>query len=227
MKLLIAAAALALAALPATVHAQAAPADGDLALLQKMRGKLVGKWLNIRGELIEFTENSGVRITSPSMQADPKMPKELKGTFVLTANMQLQVTVTNGKPMTSEFSVDSGLLRIKSKSGGFSEYQRYDTKNLADLTLRELEMLDAAMDQWAIENNKPEGAKPTGAEIQKYVNKTTHLYYALNDPAGPKDFLGNSYGVPEVGKRYPKVHPATLQVVADAVPKSYWKRFIE
>jgi hypothetical protein len=227
MKSILLAAILALPFMPGEVHAQAAPAaDPELAVLQKMRGKLVGKWINILGEVISFTDSSVITYTSATMQADPTKPKELKGTFVLTANLQLQVNF-NGKPVVQDFSVDSSLLRIKNSNGEYSEYQRYDLKNLADLTRRELEILDSSMDQWAIENNKGvAGARPTVEELRKYIRKGLRLYYALNDPTGPKDILGNSYGELVIGKG-PKLHPATARIIADTVPKSYWKHFVD
>jgi hypothetical protein len=220
MKLLLFATALvAFAGLPVAAVAQTAPAGSELGILQKTRAKLVGKWINFSGDVIEFTDNSMVTMSSP------QLPTPFKGTFVLTADMQLRMTI-NGNVITSEFSVDSALLRIKTKSGNFAEHQRYDNKNVADLTLREIKVLDSAIDMWAIEKRKREGDKPTNEDLRKYIRKECRLYWMLNDPAGLKDLLGNSYGVLTVG-RGPKVHPATAKAVSADVPRTFWEGFIE
>ncbi len=213
--------AVVLGLLPVFVGAQSAPAPAPASspLLAK-RAQLIGKWLNIRGEMVTFTGANAVSFTN----VVPSISPELHGTFLLTPDLQLKITA-NGETRIREFSVDSGLLRIKDPDGSFAEYQPYDTKHLADLTLREVNMLDLAIDQWSIAKSRPPGSRPTGQDLQKYVKKTTRLYYALNDPNGPKDFFGNPYLHVEVGPG-PKISPITIQALP-GIPKSFWGRFIE
>ena len=225
MKSVLVAAVLAVSLLPVSAQAQAEPAQSELGMLQKIRGKLIGKWLNIRGEVIVFSNDGMVTLAGPDLPVDPKSPtKEVKGTFAITSDLQLKVII-KGKALVSEFSVDSGLLRIRAKSGGFSEYQHYDSKNVADLMLREMQMLDSAIDQWAIEKNKKAGDRPTAEELRKYIHKNTRLFHAVGDADGPKDFLGNSYGIPTVDT-VPKIHPLSAKALPD-IPKSFWKTHID
>ncbi len=192
--------------------------------MHKLRAKLIGKWLNANGEVLTFTDGGNFIITSPELQANPKMPKEITATFVLTEDLQLKV-ITNTKPVISEFSVDSELLRIKTKSGDFAEYRHYSNKAVAELILRDLRILDSAVDQWAIELNKKVGDRPTPADVRKYLPKNSRLSRAFADPAGPKDLLGNPYGELVVDQ-LPKVNPATARALSD-VPKTFWEKFID
>lgn len=219
----------------ASAQAPAAPAPAkppsalpDLATIHKLREKLIGKWINIAGESLTLADGGTFSLSSPRLQERPDMPKELTGTFVVTEDLQLKVvpSAANAKPIISEFSVDSAQLRIKNKNGTFSVYQRYSNQAVADLTLRELEMLDAAIDQFAIEKNKPAGATATPDDLRKYLRKEMRIYFSLGEPGGPKDLLGNSYGALIVDK-FPHVHPATVKALSDVAPRAFWKRFAE
>jgi hypothetical protein len=219
MKFLVPPIALLLLGTP-IIHAQAPAVSSDFAVIRKVREKVIGKWTNFSGDVMTFTTSGVFTLGS----ADPKMPKEIGGTFVISEDLHLKVTF-NGKSISSEFSVDSDLLRIKNANGTFAEYQRWDHKGIADLTLRELKVLDGALDQWAIEFNKREGEKPTVEELRKYLKKAWRLYFAVGDPAGPKDLLGNPFGVLAVSRL--KVNPETAKTLSDVAPKSHWAGFID
>src|SRR5437868_8595156 len=49
----------------------------------------------------------------------------------------------------------------------------------ATSTLQTLRILDAACDQWAIDNGKAPGATVSGAQLQAYVKSGTKLYNDL------------------------------------------------
>jgi|GEM_PF-7062318 len=212
----------------APAPAKPASAMPDLAAIHKLREKMIGKWINIAGESLTLADSGTFTLSSPRFQENPNLPKEITGTFVVTEDLQLKVvpSAANAKPIISEFTVDSTQLRIKNKNGTFSVYQRYSNQAVADLTLRELEMLDAAIDQFAIEKNKPAGATATPDDLRKYLRKDTRIYFSLGEPGGPKDFLGNSYGDLIVDK-FPHVHPATAKALSDVAPRTFWKRFAE
>ena len=63
------------------------------------------------------------------------------------------------------------------------------------------------------------------ANLLPFVPKETLLYNALNDPAGPKDLLGNPLG-PLVVDAILKVDPATRRALSDAVNNAFWSPFI-
>jgi hypothetical protein len=92
--------------------------------------------------------------------------------------------------------------------------------------LAELQQLDAAVDQWAIEFNRKAGDRPTLAQVRQYLHKDSRLFNAFGDPAGPKDILGNPFG-PFVVDTMPMVSPATAKALSEVAPREFWKGFIE
>jgi len=102
---------------------------------------------------------------------------------------------------------------------------RRDHVNKAVKILDELRELDAATDQWANKNKKRPGDRMSPADLLPFVPQGTLLYDALNDPAGPKDLLGNPLG-PLVVDAIPKVDPATRRTLSDAVDDAFWRPFI-
>ena len=69
-------------------------------------------------------------------------------------------------------------------------FLRSRKRSQATQILSDLRVLDAAVDQYAIENNKTATlTAATWADIQRYLKTGTRLY-----SSGCKDVLGNSYG---------------------------------
>jgi hypothetical protein len=91
--------------------------------------------------------------------------------------------------------------------------------------LDELRMLDSAIDQWAIKNHKNTGDHATPNDLLAYVKQDTLLYKALQDPTGPKDALGNPFGVFIVDD-IPQVNRKTYYKLSDAVRDDFWTPFI-
>jgi hypothetical protein len=91
--------------------------------------------------------------------------------------------------------------------------------------LEEMRMIDAAMDQWAIENNKLDGAQARPQDLIVYVKKGTRLHGEL--AAGRvNDSLGNPITIPPMGE-IPTISEATAKRFAPAVPAEFWKPFIK
>jgi hypothetical protein len=218
MKRLAAALFLFLPLTPAVVHA--AEAESELTVLRNLRAKVIGKWINGNGEVLSFEENGSLTMESP----DPKLPKQLKATYTVTRDARLQITI-GGKTMDREYSVDSEALRLKTSTGEFAQYARFTKKAQADFVLRDIRIVDAAIDQWAIEHNKRTGDRPTAADLRQYMPEGSRLFIAFGDPK-PKDLLGNSYGELVVDT-LPKVHPATAAALADVAPKEFWEQYID
>jgi hypothetical protein len=98
-----------------------------------------------------------------------------------------------------------------------------DLKALARTILTELRMLDACVDQWAIENNKLKGAQPTAADIVVYLKVGTRLHTALS--AGRcTDALGNTITIPTVDT-FPKLSRASFKRLSSVAPLEFWTPF--
>ncbi len=67
-------------------------------------------------------------------------------------------------------------------------FLRSRKRSQATQVLEDLRILDSAVDQYAIENNKASG-NPDFADLQAYVKTGTRLYSSANT-----DILGNSFG---------------------------------
>ena len=91
-------------------------------------------------------------------------------------------------------------------------FLRARKRSQASRVLNDLRLIDSAVDQYAIENNKTTGAVVNTVDWTAYMKKGSSLYNT------GKDLLGNPYGVQAVDS-LPKIPAntwATLSDVADA-----------
>jgi prepilin-type N-terminal cleavage/methylation domain-containing protein len=80
----------------------------------------------------------------------------------------------------------------------------------------ELDVIEGAMVQYALENGKPKGFSPVFDDLAKYVKKDTLLY-----TSGGKDLYGNAYG-PFTVDVITKVPTVTYSALSDAVDDEFW-----
>ena len=85
----------------------------------------------------------------------------------------------------------------------------------AGRVLNDLRLIDAAIDQYAIETNKASGAAVGTADWIVYLKQGTSLYNTQ------KDVLGDSYGTQTVDT-IPKVPANTFKSLSDVAPSSFW-----
>jgi hypothetical protein len=95
----------------------------------------------------------------------------------------------------------------------------------AEQILEELQTLDIAIDQLAIETNLRAGDKVKVEEVRKYLKLGTRLWLTLGDPTGPKDLLGNPYTLSFIVDEIPRVSAATVKALEGVVEKGYWKAY--
>jgi prepilin-type N-terminal cleavage/methylation domain-containing protein len=81
--------------------------------------------------------------------------------------------------------------------------------------LNDLRMIDAAIEQFAAENNKGEGAPVGVSEWKKYVKEGTHLY------ATGSDVFDQAYG-PQLVGRLPQVSKRARSALADVADDAFW-----
>jgi len=81
--------------------------------------------------------------------------------------------------------------------------------------LEDLRMLDSAVDEYAVENNKTTGAPSSFTDLKAYL-KTGSILYATG-----ADMFGNSYGPFNVDT-IPKVPTASFNTLSDVAPAGFW-----
>jgi prepilin-type N-terminal cleavage/methylation domain-containing protein len=85
--------------------------------------------------------------------------------------------------------------------------------------LEDLRIIDCAIDQYAIENNKAGGAAVQWRDIQAYLKRGSILY-----SSGGSDILGNFYVGYSVDS-IPKLRSTTYGKLSDVAPASFWSPF--
>ena len=84
--------------------------------------------------------------------------------------------------------------------------------------LEDLRMLDGALDQYAIENNKSSGAHTNFTDLKSYL-KTGSVLYTTG-----ADIFGNSYG-PFTVDSIPQVPTSSYNTLSDVAPLSFWSPY--
>lgn len=97
-------------------------------------------------------------------------------------------------------------------------FLRARKRSQASRVINDLRLIDSAVDQYAIENNKASGASVPVIEWTKYLKSGTNL--ALTG----KDILTNAYGDQTVDT-LPKVSTSTYQALSDVAPDPFWSPY--
>jgi prepilin-type N-terminal cleavage/methylation domain-containing protein len=82
----------------------------------------------------------------------------------------------------------------------------------------DLRLIDAAIDQYAIETGKPSGMPVATADWTAYLKKETRLY------ATGEDILGNEFG-PQTVDEVPMVPYESYLELGDVVDDGFWEPF--
>src|SRR5579871_3069214 len=98
-------------------------------------------------------------------------------------------------------------------------FLRARKRSQATRMLEDLRIIDSAMDEYAIENNKGGGATVGWTDIQAYLKKGSVLY----NSAG-MDMFGNAYVGFSVDN-LPKLRPATFVKLSDVAPSDFWSPY--
>ena len=98
-------------------------------------------------------------------------------------------------------------------------FLRARKRSQATRILEDLRMIDAAIDQYAIEANKSAGDTITWAQVRPYLKTGSAL-----ETSGGSDFLGNTFGSFSVDS-IPKVPAASFTVLSDVAPDAFWSPF--
>ena len=99
-------------------------------------------------------------------------------------------------------------------------FLRSRKRSQATQVLEDLRIIDAAVDQYAIENNKPGGFGPlVWNDVKAYIKTGTRLYTSNNT-----DILGYGFTLPSVDYA-PRVNSSTFTALSDVAPASFWSPY--
>ena len=98
-------------------------------------------------------------------------------------------------------------------------FLRARKRSQATRILEDLRMIDAAIDQYAIETNKTSGANVDWTDVKGYLKTGSTLYNS-----GGNDMLNNSFGTFSVDT-IPKVPATTFTKLSDVAPGEFWSPF--
>jgi prepilin-type N-terminal cleavage/methylation domain-containing protein len=99
-------------------------------------------------------------------------------------------------------------------------FLRARKRSQATRILEDLRMIDAAIDQYAIETNKGQGAAVAWADVQNYLKTGSSLYSSAH-----LDMLGSDYGATFSVDTVPKVHATTFGKLSDVAPAEFWSPY--
>jgi prepilin-type N-terminal cleavage/methylation domain-containing protein len=97
-------------------------------------------------------------------------------------------------------------------------FLRARKRSQASRILNDLRLIDSAVDQYAIENNKSSGNSVGTADWTNYLKPGTGLYTTA------KDILGNPYGAQTVDS-LPAVHPDSYTALSDVTGREFWSPY--
>ncbi len=98
-------------------------------------------------------------------------------------------------------------------------FLRARKRSQATRILEDLRIIDSAIDQYAIENNKSSGDSVNWTDIQSYLKKGSVIYNSSGT-----DLLSNSYVGFSVDS-LPKLSPTTFGKLSDVAPSDFWSPF--
>ncbi len=101
-------------------------------------------------------------------------------------------------------------------------FLRARKRSQATTIKNDLRVIDSAVDQYAIENNKGTGILPTGPQIAVYTKSGTTLNTKLlAGSTSINDLLGNAITIPSVDT-LPKAPALTQNSLSDVANPSFW-----
>jgi prepilin-type N-terminal cleavage/methylation domain-containing protein len=97
-------------------------------------------------------------------------------------------------------------------------FLRARKRSQASRVINDLRLIDSAVDQYAVENNKASAATVNVPDWTRYLKANTNLWVTGND------ILGNAYGNQTVDS-LPSVPAATKTALSDVTDNTYWSPY--
>lgn len=99
-------------------------------------------------------------------------------------------------------------------------FLRARMRSQATLILQDLRMIDVALANYALENNKKENDAANWTDVQRYIKEGTKLA-----ESGGFDVFGNPYYVSAVGGDI-ELSDATYRALSVIAPRDFWSPFL-
>jgi prepilin-type N-terminal cleavage/methylation domain-containing protein len=100
-------------------------------------------------------------------------------------------------------------------------FLRARKRSQATRILEDLRIIDSAIDQYAIENNKSGGATVNWTDIQSYLKRGSVIYNSAGTDLLGNQFSGGNYSVDSL----PKLSTTTFGKLSDVAPEDFWSPF--
>ncbi len=100
-------------------------------------------------------------------------------------------------------------------------FLRARKRSQATRILEDLRIIDSAIDQYAIENNKSGGATVNWTDIQSYLKKGSVIYNSNGADLLNNQFSGGSFSVDSI----PKLSSTSFSKLSDVAPSDFWSPF--
>jgi prepilin-type N-terminal cleavage/methylation domain-containing protein len=97
-------------------------------------------------------------------------------------------------------------------------FLRARKRSQATVILEDLRNLHHAMEQYAVETNKPAGFNPVFDDLKNYVKTGSRLY------TNGADVFGQAYG-PFTVDSIPKVNSTTFNALSDVADNTFWSPY--
>jgi len=97
-------------------------------------------------------------------------------------------------------------------------FLRARKRSQAGRIMTDLRLIDSAVDQYALENDKKTGDPVNTADWTSYMKKEGHLY------ATGQDLFGNGYGIQSVDN-LPKASAQAWNALSDVASSEFWSPF--
>jgi len=98
-------------------------------------------------------------------------------------------------------------------------FLRARKRSQATRILNDLRLIDAAVDQYAIETNKSTAFQPTSTDLVPYLKKGTSLYNTW------KSVLNQAYASPQTVDTLPSTPAGTMAALSDVAPAEFWSPY--
>jgi prepilin-type N-terminal cleavage/methylation domain-containing protein len=100
-------------------------------------------------------------------------------------------------------------------------FLRARKRSQATRILEDLRIIDSAIDQYAIENNKSSGDSVVWSDVQNYLKTGSVLYNSTGN-----DLLGNAYSGGNFSvDSLPKLSSSSFAKLSDVAPADFWSPF--
>ena len=152
------------------------------------------------------------------MCCEPKLKKPANGQHTQTKNMLTKLTSKRAGGFTLvEIMIVVAIIALLAAIA-VPGFLRARKRAQASKILNDLRLIDAAIDQYAIETAKATGAAVGVTDWTNYLKKDTTLF------STGKDLFGNTYGDQTVDS-LPKVPTSAWTSLSDVAPSEFWSPY--